>query len=282
MPETLSEILATFDDPAKAHAAMVHLPIAIAFIAPAFLLVAGLLPGRRRMGSLIAMIAYAVLAIATLVTIQSGESAYDTIGDVTAEIGTMAHDHGEMAERVWTWGAIGTALAAVGLFKEKKKLAIGGVWTALAFGLFTAGWTAVAAHRGGVLVYEHAVGIPEPIPEADPDADPRLTFFLQEVRPVLAENCMGCHRDGRPAAGLDLSTIRTILEGAEHGPVIKPGYPDASMLITVVRGQHPEIARMPPGKNNQLSEQQIESIRVWIEQGAVWANGSSSDATPAD
>jgi uncharacterized membrane protein len=271
MTSTLSDLLATFDDPAKAHAAMVHLPIALAFLAPLFLLAAGAMPGRRRMGSFLAVIAYAILAIATLVTIQSGESAYDAIGDVPAAIGTMAHEHGEMAERVWTWGLVGAALAGLGLLKEKKKLAIGGVWAAFAFGVFTAGWTAVAAHEGGTLVYDHGVGIPEPIPDDDPDAsDPRLNFFVREVRPILVENCMGCHRDGRPAAGLDMTSMRAILEGAEHGQVLKPGNPEGSMLMTVIRGQHPEIGRMPPGKSGPLPDEQIESIRLWIEQGAVW------------
>ena len=254
-----------------AHAAMVHLPIALAFIAPLFLLAAALLPGRRRMGSFIAMIAYAVLAIATLVTIQSGESAYDRIGDVTAAVGTMAHEHGEMAERIWTWGLVGAVIAGVGLLKEKKKLATGAVWFGLAFGVFTAGWAAVASHKGGVLVYEHRVGIPDPIPAEDPFAtDPRHNFFMREVRPVLVENCMGCHRDERPAAGLDLTSMRHILEGGNNGPVLKPGYPQASTLFTVLTDEHPKIPRMPPEDSGPLTDPQIEAIRKWIEDGAVW------------
>jgi uncharacterized membrane protein len=273
MNETINDMMGTLDDPSKLHAAMVHMPIALAFLAPLFLLVAGLLPGRRRMGSFIAVIAYTLLAIATLVTIQSGESAYDTIGDVTPAVGTMAHEHGEMAERIWTWGALAAVIAAVGLIKEKKKLAIAGVWTGFAFGVFTAGWTAVAAHQGGTLVYDHRVGVPEPIPDEDPEAsDPRLTFFLREVRPVLAENCMGCHRGGRAAAGFDATSMKSILEGAEHGSVLRPGYPEGSMLMTVIRGEHPEVGRMPPGKSGPLTDAQIEAVRLWIEQGAVWSD----------
>lgn len=271
MSSILNEILASMRDPASRHAAMVHMPIALAFIAPLFLLVAGVLPSRRRMGSLIAMIAYALLAIAGLFTIWSGEDAYDMIGDVTPAIGTLAHDHGEMAERIWTWGLVGAVIAAVGIQKKKKQVAIGAVWLGLAFGIFAAGWAGIAAHKGGVLVYEHAVGIPAPIPDDNPDIDPRLNFFLREVRPVLADNCMGCHRDARPAAGLDLTSISDILQGAEHGPVLKPGYPEASMLMTVLRGEHPQVDRMPPGDSPPLTDDQIEAIRLWIEQGAVWA-----------
>ena len=270
-------MMRTLDDPAKLHAAMVHLPIALALLAPLFLLLAGLLPGRRRMGSLLAVIAYTILAIATLATIQSGESAYDDIGDVPAALGTLAYEHGEMAERIWTWGALAAILAALGLLKHesKKKLAVAGVWTAFAFGLFTAGWTAVAAHQGGALVYEHGVGTPDLAfkndSTADDHGDPRVDHFLANVRPLLIDRCIGCHRDGREEAGLNMSTMTTILEGADHGPVLRPGYPEASMMMTVIRGDHPEIDRMPKGKRGPLTDQQIEAIRLWIEQGAVWA-----------
>ena len=40
MSSTLNDLLATLDNPAKLHAAMVHLPIAVAFLAPLFLLLA--------------------------------------------------------------------------------------------------------------------------------------------------------------------------------------------------------------------------------------------------
>ena len=277
MSSTLNDLLATLDNPAKLHAAMVHLPIAVAFLAPLFLLAAGVLPGRRRMGSFLAVIAYALLAIATLVTIQSGESAYDAIGDVPAAVGTMAHDHGELAERVWTWGLVGAVIAALGLLKEKKKVAIAGVWAGFAFGLFTAGWTAIAAHQGGVLVYEHGVGTPNPVLAQDagtPDtpAAPRAVHFVDHVFPILEDRCMGCHRAGRAESGLDLTSMDAILRGADHGPVLKPGYPEASMMMTVIRGNHPEIDRMPKGKRGPLTDEQTEAIRLWIEQGAVWVD----------
>lgn len=273
MTSIFTELLSTFDKPQTAHAAMVHLPIALTLIAPIFLLVAGLLPGRRRMGAFLATIAYAVLAIATLVTIQSGEAAYDAIGDVGPALGTMAHEHGEMSERIWTWGLIAALISAVGLFKDKKKLALGAVWTAFAFGMFTAGWAALAAHKGGVLVYAHGLGTPNPVLDDGPDqgtGDPRMDRFLADVRPVLIDRCVGCHRDGREESGLNMSSMTKILEGAEHGLVLKPGYPEASMIMTVIRGDHPEIDRMPKGKGGPLTPKQIEAIRRWIEDGAVW------------
>lgn len=254
------------------HAAMVHLPIALAFIAPIFLLVAGLLPGRRRMGAFIAMIAYAVLAIATLITIQSGEAAYDAIGDVSKSLGDMAHEHGEMAERIWTWGLIVSIVAGVGLFK-KKTVAVTAVWVALAMGIFTAGWTAVASHKGGVLVYEYGLGTPNPFSvntDADEaEQDPRMTRFLADVRPVLVDRCIGCHRSGRKEGGLSLSSMTAILIGGDRGPVLTPGNSRTSTLFTAIKGNHPEIPLMPKS-GKPITAEQIEAVRRWIDDGAVW------------
>ena len=79
-------------------------------------------------------------------------------------------------------------------------------------------------------------------------------------------------RGGRAAAGFDATSMKSILEGAEHGSVLRPGYPEGSMLMTVIRGEHPEVGRMPPGKSGPLTDAQIEAVRLWIEQGAVWSD----------
>ena len=108
-------------------------------------------------------------------------------GDVAPAIGTMAYEHGEMAERVWTWGLVGAVIAAVGLQQKKKPLAVGAVWLGLVFGVFAAGWAAVAAHKGGVLVYEHGVGIPEPIPDDNPDIDPAFACTARAMAMASVE-----------------------------------------------------------------------------------------------
>jgi len=269
---TLNDILRAFQDPATKHAAMVHMPIALAFIAPIFLLVAGLLPGRRRMGAFIAMLAYAALAIITLITIQSGEAAYDSIGDVSSSLGDMAHEHGEMAERIWTWGLIVAVVAGIGLIK-KKTLAVTAIWVAIAMGIFTAGWAAVAAHKGGVLVYEYGLGTPNPISgiagEENTEIDPRMTRFLADVRPVLVDRCIGCHRSGRKEGGLALSSMTEILRGGDRGPVLTPGNSRTSVMLTAIEGIHPELPRMP-NSGKPLTQSQIDAIRQWIDDGAVW------------
>lgn len=271
MHAVLTSINDSLADPAMKHAAMTHLPIALVLVGPVFLLAGGVLPGRRRTMSLLAAILYAVVAGSALVTIWSGEDAYDRIGGVSEALARQAHDHGEMAERIWTFGLALAGIAACGLLK-KKPAAVAAVWTGFAAGIFLIGWTTVAAHKGGELVYAHGVGTPNP--EFDPTIpdDPRAAFFLTNVRPVLADRCMGCHRSGRDTGGLSLVGPVGLLAGGDNGPAVVPGDPDAGTLIATLTGEHPHVSSMPPGRGEQLAEEQIEAVRLWIEQGAVWAD----------
>lgn len=271
----ITGMLDTLNNPAARHAALVHMPVALAFLAPLPLIASMILGKKHPTPRLAAIGAYALLALAAWLATWSGEGAYDRIGAAPGVVGTLAHDHEEMGERLWMFALVTGVLVAGGLL-EKKPLALSASWLALASGVFTAGWTAATAHKGGTLVYTYGTGTPSPLTasDLDPDAagesaDPRVDFFLANVKPVLTDRCMGCHRDGRSEAGLNLTSMSKILTGAEHGPVLTPGSPQTSPIYTVLSGLHPK-SRMPK-TGDRLTPEQIEAIRLWIQQGAVWA-----------
>jgi hypothetical protein len=89
--------------------------------------------------------------------------------------------------------------------------------------------------------------------------------FDRDVRPILSDNCFTCHGpdDKRRMANLRLDTE----EGLR---VITPGDPAKSRLFARISA--PTAAtRMPPASaGTTLSEQQVATIRKWIEQGAKW------------
>ena len=45
-----------------------------------------------------------------------------------------------------------------------------------------------------------------------------LKFFENKIRPLLAENCYGCHGEDKVKGELRLDHISAILKGAESGP----------------------------------------------------------------
>src|SRR5438045_1016945 len=69
--------------------------------------------------------------------------------------------------------------------------------------------------------------------------------YLREIKPILAENCCRCHGASQQKAGLRLDTAALGLKGGENGPAFKPGKSAESLLVRLVKGTHPDIARMP-------------------------------------
>jgi hypothetical protein len=91
----------------------------------------------------------------------------------------------------------------------------------------------------------------------------RLPIFERDIRPILAANCLGCHGEKKKEAGLDLRTVSSMMTGGEAGPVIVRGHPEFSELVAVL-----EAGSMPPDEDRQLTTQQIELIRSWVDAEA--------------
>ncbi len=99
-------------------------------------------------------------------------------------------------------------------------------------------------------------------------------FFETRIRPLLAKNCFACHTDTQ-MGGLRLDARQNILQGGSRGPAIKPGSPQDSLLIQAVTQSHPELKMPPQGK---LTPEQIEDLRAWIRDGAVWPEAQAAMA----
>ncbi|MFO0809517.1 MAG: PSD1 and planctomycete cytochrome C domain-containing protein [Gemmataceae bacterium] len=91
-------------------------------------------------------------------------------------------------------------------------------------------------------------------------------FFEKSVRPVLADNCFKCHGEDKQKGGLRLDSRAALLTGGEAGPVVVPGNPQKSKLITAVH--YDGESKMPP--KGKLDEKQIAALTTWIADGAVW------------
>jgi hypothetical protein len=86
--------------------------------------------------------------------------------------------------------------------------------------------------------------------------------FSGDVLPILQEHCASCHGD---SGGLSLESYQSVMYGRYNDPVVVPGNPDRSDLVDAV-----ESGRMPKlvGFHKELSETELEAIRLWITQGA--------------
>jgi hypothetical protein len=97
----------------------------------------------------------------------------------------------------------------------------------------------------------------------------RKIEFNRDVRPILADNCFLCHGPAKSArkAGLRFDTQ----DGLFVEDVVVPGKPGKSKLWERVSSSDPKHVMPPPSKTRQpLTAKQIETLRLWIEQGAPW------------
>jgi hypothetical protein len=96
----------------------------------------------------------------------------------------------------------------------------------------------------------------------------RQISFAKDIQPVFQKTCWNCHSASVQLSKLNLATRDAALKGGDHGPAIVPGSAQNSRLFRLVAGL--EKPAMPIG--GKLSADDIESIRLWIDQGAEWAN----------
>jgi hypothetical protein len=95
----------------------------------------------------------------------------------------------------------------------------------------------------------------------------KIEFFEERIRPVLAQNCYECHstKAKKLKAGLYLDRKAGWMQGGENGPVVIPGKPAESILLTAIRYKDNDL-RMPP--NKKLPKQVVADFEKWIAMGA--------------
>jgi hypothetical protein len=102
-------------------------------------------------------------------------------------------------------------------------------------------------------------------------ADDNLQFN-RDIRPILSATCLRCHGlDEKARQGelrLDTSEGAFTPRGDEKVAAIVAGKPDESLLWKRVTSTDPDLVMPPPEANRQLSDEEKETLRKWIEQGA--------------
>ena len=95
----------------------------------------------------------------------------------------------------------------------------------------------------------------------------------RDVYPVLELKCIGCHippdGEGYRKVGLDLTSHATLMEGTFYGPVILPGDSQHSIFNMLVEGRAGELSRMLEKNHMPMTDQEIEVLDLWVEQGAL-------------
>jgi hypothetical protein len=120
----------------------------------------------------------------------------------------------------------------------------------------------------------YRAGIPVAVDYAAllPPAHPGPVDYVRDIQPILRRHCYDCHAADKEDGGLNLGIRSRALLGGDNGPVVEVGDSSSSRLVHLVAAIDQQLV-MPPDSPG-LSRQEVGLLRAWIDQGAVWPEGT--------
>lgn len=97
--------------------------------------------------------------------------------------------------------------------------------------------------------------------------------YQNDVVPILENRCIKCHAPpdgiGYKAIGLSMDSYDSLMHGTEYGPIIVAGDSRRSIFNMLVEGRAGKPQLMPHNEKEGLSKEQIETLKTWVNQGAL-------------
>ena len=87
--------------------------------------------------------------------------------------------------------------------------------------------------------------------------------YESQIQPIFDSHCGNCHL-GNSSGGLNLSNYENLMST----DVVVPGNHTSSILYDRITRDNADAGDMPPG-NAELSQEQIDLIAQWIDEGAL-------------
>jgi ankyrin repeat protein len=100
--------------------------------------------------------------------------------------------------------------------------------------------------------------------------------YARDIQPLLQEHCYECHGPEKQKNGYRLDRRSTAFSGLVRHNII-PGNSKTSRVYTRVLNAQTGL-RMPP--NHELDDDEIDLIRRWIDEGAVWPVELANESPP--
>ena len=108
-----------------------------------------------------------------------------------------------------------------------------------------------------------------------PPAINRKVSFSKDIHPILEHNCFKCHGNGKRKGDFSVDNREAFLKGGKTKPAVEVGRSDLSYAIELVSGMVPK--KTMPSKGRKLTEEEIGTLRAWIDQGFEWDKDSKHE-----
>ena len=93
--------------------------------------------------------------------------------------------------------------------------------------------------------------------------------FSRDIRPLLSDKCFRCHG---PDAGNRQGDLRLdVRSDALAAGAINLDNPKSSELLNRITSDDPNLRMPPPSTEKVISEEEVELLRTWIQEGAKYA-----------
>lgn len=101
--------------------------------------------------------------------------------------------------------------------------------------------------------------------------------FINDVAPILKENCFACHDSKKKSGKYDMTTFEKMLAGGANGDPLVPGKPEMSEFHSLIVTA--DQRRMPPrDKGEAVPKEKAAVIAQWIKEGAKLDAGLDAKA----
>lgn len=116
------------------------------------------------------------------------------------------------------------------------------------------------------------ISLPAETSTADENSSASKISYSQQVRPILSDKCFACHGpDERTReAGLRLDTEEGMRADLGGYTAFEPGDADASEAMQRMLSSDPDLHMPPEESHKDLTAKEIEILRRWIQEGAVF------------
>jgi hypothetical protein len=106
--------------------------------------------------------------------------------------------------------------------------------------------------------------------------------FDDLVLPVFRDKCVGCHGASSVKGKLRLDTFDAVMKGGAGGPIVVPRASRESPVVERIASAVDAEGHMPPKSKPQLTSEEVELVRWWIDRMASPAPAPDAGAPLAD
>jgi len=144
--------------------------------------------------------------------------------------------------------------------------------------VFTIVLLSVTGHFGGSITHgKDYLKIPEFKEDYKIVKLDSIELYSQVIQPILDNKCVKCHNQNKSKGGLILNSQNAILKGGESGVILTAFDPASSHLYNYPNLPINDEMHMPPEGNAQLTNLEIQLIKLWVESGSDFENFTRVD-----